>query len=52
VWNWREREAKRGEITRVEYIKYGRRDIIMRKVSEQEKKGILCPECRIERKRE
>ena len=39
-------------MTRVECVKYRRRDAIMRKVSEQEKRGILCPEYRVERKRE
>jgi len=37
AWNWREGEAKRGEMTRVECIKCKRRDAIVRKVSEQEK---------------
>ena len=37
---------------RVEYVKYGRKNAIVRKVSEQEKKGILCPECRVGRKGE
>ena len=37
---------------RVECIKCRRRDVIMRKVSEQERKEILCLECRIERKKE
>jgi len=52
VWNWREEEAKRGEMTRVECIKYGRRDAIVRKVSEQERRRILCPEYRVGRKKE
>ena len=50
--NWREGETKKREITRVKYIKYRKRDIIMRKVPEQEKKEILCPEYRVGRKRE
>ena len=37
---------------RVEYIKYERKDVIIRKMSEQEKRKILCPECRVERKKE
>ena len=52
VWNWREEEARRGEIMKVEYIKCGKRDVIVRKVLEQERRRILCPEYRIERKRE
>jgi len=31
VWSWREGEAKKGGITRVECIKYGRRDVIVKK---------------------
>ena len=38
-------------MTRVEYVKYGRRDTIVRKVSEQEKGKILCLKCKVERKR-
>jgi len=52
AWNWREGEARRGEMTRVEYVKCRRRDVIIRKISEQERRGILCPECRIGRKGE
>ena len=37
---------------RVEYIKYERKDVIIRKMSEQEKRKILCPEYRVERKKE
>ena len=51
AWNQREKEI-RGEMTRVEYIKYGKRNTIIRKVSEQEGRGILCPEYRVERKKE
>jgi len=36
----------------VEYVKCGRRDAIMRKVSKWERRKILCPEYRVERKRE
>ena len=35
---------------RVEYVKYRRRDAIMRKMSEWERKKILYPECRVEKK--
>ena len=52
VWNWREREARREEMIRVEYVKCRRRDTIMRKVSEWKRKRILCPECRVGRKKE
>jgi len=52
AWNWREVEARRGEMMRVEYIKCERRDAIVKKVLEWEKRRILCPECGIERKRE
>ena len=37
---------------RVECIKCGRRDIIVRKISEWKRRKILCLECRVERKRE
>jgi len=37
---------------RVKCIKCGRRDAIVRKVSEWERRRILCPECRVGRKRE
>jgi len=39
-------------MTKVEFVKYGRSNAIMRKVSEQERKGILYPECRVKRKEE
>ena len=39
-------------MTRVECIKYGKRDAIIKKVSEWEGRGILWPEYRIGRKRE
>ena len=38
-------------MTRVECVKCRRRDTIVRKVSEQERKKILYPECRVGRKR-
>jgi len=34
AWNWREKEAKRGEMARVQCIKYGRKDTIEGKVLE------------------
>jgi len=52
AWSWREEEAKKGEIMRVECIKYGRRNVIVKKESEWERKKILCPEYRVGRKRE
>ena len=39
-------------MTRVECVKCGRRDTIVRKVLEWKRRKILCPECRIGRKRE
>ena len=39
-------------MTRVQCVKYGRRDAIVRKVLEWKRKGILCPEYRVGRKRE
>jgi len=39
-------------MTRVQCIECRRKDTIVRKVSEWERRGILCPECRIGRKRE
>ena len=50
--NWREREAKRKRMIRVECVKCGRRDTIVRKVSEWERRKILRPEYRVERKKE
>ena len=52
AWNWREREARREEMIRVEYVECRRRDAIMRKVSEWKRRRILCPEYRVGRKRE
>jgi len=46
------RRSKKRKMTRVECVKCRRRDVIMRKVSEQERRGILCPEYRIGRKEE
>ena len=37
---------------RVEYVKCERRDAIVRKVPEQKRRKILCPECKVKRKRE
>ena len=34
VQNWRKEKARKGEITKVEYVKYRKRDMIMRKVPE------------------
>ena len=51
AWNWREEEAKRGEITRVQYIKYRKKDIIEGKMLEQEKREILYPEYRTKKKK-
>jgi len=39
-------------MTRVQCIECGRKDAIVRKVSEWERRGILYPECRIGRKKE
>ena len=39
-------------MTRVQYVECGRKDAIVRKVSEQKRRRILCPECRIGRKGE
>ena len=38
-------------MTRVECVKYGRKDAIVKKVSEWERRRILCLEYRVERKR-
>ena len=51
VQDQRDGEARRGEMTRVQYIECGRRDAIKGRVSEQERKKILCPECRIGNKK-
>jgi len=34
AWNWREGETRKGEMTRVQYVECGRKDAIVRKVSE------------------
>ena len=49
--NWREEEAKRGVMTRVQCIKYRRKDAIEGKVLKQERKEILCLECRTGKKK-
>ena len=46
------KKTRKGEMTRVEYIKYRRRNAIVRKVSEWEKRRIPYPEYRVGRKRE
>jgi len=51
AWNWKEKEAKRGEITRVQCIKYRRKDTIEERVLEQERKKILYLEYRTEKKK-
>ena len=51
AWNWRAGETKRGEMIKVECVKCKRRDAIVRKVLEWERRKILCPEYRVERKR-
>jgi len=38
-------------MTRVQYIECGRKDAIEGKVLEQERREILCPEYRIEKKK-
>jgi len=52
AWNWREEKARKREMTRVQYIECGRKDAIVKKVLEWERRRILCPEYRIERKKE
>jgi len=47
AWNWRNGEARKGEITRVQCIECERKDTIGGRVLEQEKRKILCLECRI-----
>ena len=51
AWDWKDREARRGEITRVQCIECGRRDTIEGRVSEQERRKILYPECRMGNKK-
>ena len=51
VWNWREKEARRGEITRVQCIKCKRKDTIGEKVLEQKRSEILYLECRTGKKK-
>jgi len=38
---------RRGEITRVQCVEYERKNTIERRVLEQERRKILCPEYRI-----
>jgi len=52
VWNWREEKAKREEMTRVQCVRCERRDAIARKITEQKRKEILCPEYRTGKRRE
>ena len=52
AWNWREGKARRGEMTRVKCVKCERRDTIIRKISKQKRREILCPKCRIDKKRQ
>ena len=51
VWNWRDGEARRGKMTRVQYTECGKRDAMRERVSEQERREILCPECRTGKKK-
>ena len=51
AWEWRDGKARRGEMTRVQYIEYRRRDAIEERVSEQERRKILCSECAMENKK-
>jgi len=51
VWNWRNREANRREIMRVQCVECRRKDTLGERVLEQEKREILCLECRTGRKK-
>jgi len=45
------RIRKRREMTRVQCVECGGKDAIGRRVLEQERKKILCPECRTGKKK-
>ena len=49
--NQKEREAKRGKMTKVQYIEYERKNTIEKKVLEQEKNEISCSEYKTEKKK-
>ena len=51
AWNWKEREVKRREMTRVQYVKCKRRNTIGERVLEQERRKILCSKYRTEKKK-
>jgi len=38
AWNWRQEEAKRGEMTRVQCVECRRKDTIVRKMKRKEKR--------------
>ena len=49
--NWREKETKREEMIRVQYIKCKKKDTIEERILEQEKRKILCSEYQTEKKK-
>jgi len=51
AWKWRNTERGVGRGTKVRCTKCGRKDTVVdKKIYKEEKREILCPECRIERK--
>ena len=51
AWNWREREAKRRKITKVQYVECRRKDTIEKRVLKQKKSEILCLEYKTKKKK-
>ena len=49
--NWREKETKREEMIRVQYIKCKKKDTIEERILEQEKRKILYSEYQTEKKK-
>ena len=47
AWKWRNKEGNKRRESKLEFTKCGRKDIVIEdKVSEEEKRKILCSECR------
>ena len=51
AWNWRNKEARKGEMIRVQYVEYEKKNTIGGRVLKQEKRKILYSECKIGKKK-
>lgn len=50
-WEWKNAEGKIDRGTKVKCTRYRRKDMVVdKKICEEEKRQILCPECRTGRK--